>query len=43
MEHEHRPGAVCLVARRLGTPVFGDVPGAHAAEEAPLAALQEVS
>lgn len=43
MEHEHRSRAVRFVARRLGTPVVGDVPGAHAAEEALLAVLQEVS
>ena len=42
MEHEHRPRAVHLAARRLGTPVVGGVPGAHAAEEALLAVLQEV-
>ena len=43
MKHEHHPRAVHLAARRLGTPVVGDVPGAHAAEEASLAVLQEVS
>ena len=42
MEYKHRPRAVRLVARRLGTPVVGDVPGAHTAEEALLAVLQEV-